>query len=184
VDDGHDCVICLEPVVGATTLLTLPCGHAFHRVCVFAVLTAPVLGACSMFRCPMCRASVDRHDLGALGVDVSPHRLCLAQQRCDSLRRLVAGVQTPHHQQLPVMHAVATLVRRCTATEAVDGFLYNVAVLAIERTLFHRINLIRSLETQLRAPRNRRFDPVEFIRTSLACHVEHLIRTATMNVPS
>jgi hypothetical protein len=70
---------------------------------------------------------------------------------------------------------------RPSKTEAIDGFLYNCAVLAIERSLHHRMGLAQSLEAQLRSRRNRQFDPVEFIQTSLVCHVEVLMRTAAVN---
>ena len=172
-----DCVVCLEALPPRGTL-TLPCKHVFHRTCIFSVLTSPVLGACSMLRCPMCRMSVDRHDLRAMGLDVSPQRLALAHQRCSSLRHLASGFSLYSSHQ-PVLRGIAVLVQQCADTEAADGFLYNAAILAIERSLFHRMNLVKSLEMQLRTPRNRRFDPVEFIRTSLACHVEVLIHTAT-----
>ena len=173
---ASDCAVCLEDL--PSSALPLPCGHRFHRACIFAVLTSPVLGACSMMRCPMCRAAVDRHDLGAMGFDVSPRRLALAHSRCVSLRCLAVGIG-PFAGHLPVLRTISLLVRQCADTEAVDGFLYNAAVLAIERSLFHRINLAKSIEVQLQAPRNRRFEPVEFIRTSVACHVEVLMHTAT-----
>ena len=174
-----DCAICLESARRGAPTLSLPCAHTFHRTCLFAVLTAPVLGACSMLRCPMCRSSVDRYDLRAMDLDVSPDRLALAQRRCHGLRRIATG----HPAAPPTAVTVARLVRRCAATDAVDGFLYNTAVLALERSLFHRLQLARSLEMQLHAPRNRRFDVVEFIRTTVACHVEVLIRTATAAPP-
>ena len=74
---------------------------------------------------------------------------------------------------------VCDLVQRCTETEALDGFLYNACILALERAVFHHVGFARSLDAQMRAPRNQLFDPMEFIRTSLACHVEVLMSTAS-----
>jgi hypothetical protein len=51
-------------------------------------------------------------------------------------------------------------------------------VLPLERAVFHRLGFARSLDAQLRAPRNQSFDPVEFVRANLDCHVDVLIRTA------
>lgn len=76
------------------------------------------------------------------------------------------------------------LVQQCGDTEAVDGFLYNCTLLAIERSLCHRRSLVQSLFTQLRAPRNRHFETLEFIRTTVACHVEVLMRTSMVNTDS
>lgn len=70
-----NCSICLESMRPVRSL-TLPCGHTHHRVCIFSVLTVPVLGAQSMLRCPLCRYSLDRYDLRSLGCvqcRFSPH---------------------------------------------------------------------------------------------------------------
>ena len=171
--DPGGCAICLEPLDGPS-LAVLSCTHSYHRKCLFAVLTAPAMGGCSMVRCPLCRATVDRHDLAAMGYDVSPQRLALAARRCGALFQLASGGGYG-------MQAVSSLVQQCGDTEAIDGFLYNSTVLAIERALYHRLGLIQSLDSQLRSYRNRHFDPVEFVRTSLACHVEVLMRTAAVN---
>ena len=59
-----ECSICLEPVVvSCRSDIKLPCGHVFHRICVFAILTTSTLGSDSMMRCPLCRYKLDRHDL-------------------------------------------------------------------------------------------------------------------------
>lgn len=170
--DEDTCAICLESVL-KTSALMLPCHHTFHRLCLFAVLTAPALGSNSMLRCPLCRATLDRYDLAAMGCDVSPRRLALAHRRCQALIQLGSSGSTPQ--------TVAWLVQRCSDTEAVDGFLYNCTLLAVERALCHRRTLVQSLYAQLRAARNRHFDPHEFIRTTVACHVEVLMRTAVVN---
>ena len=56
------CPVCLEPETCGARLLALPCGHTMHRLCAFALLTAPILGARSMLRRPLCRQSLDRYD--------------------------------------------------------------------------------------------------------------------------
>ena len=175
------CPVCLEVAGCVSSLTTLPCGHSLHRLCAFALLTAPVLGARSMLRCPLCRHPIDRHDAAAMGCDVSPRHLGKAASRCDSLRRLVSGGNTwatGGALTQPPSSLVARLVLNCEGTDATDGFVYNIAVLALERALFHRRTFSQSLDSQLRAPRNASFDPLEFVATSLACHVEVLMRTA------
>jgi hypothetical protein len=105
----NDCPICIGPLTGSIAYLA--CGHGFHRQCLFGLLTPPVLGASSMLRCPMCRAPIDRYDLGALGCDVSPQRLVIAERRCDALRQLAIGCDG--NQGL-----AACLVQQCNGTEA------------------------------------------------------------------
>lgn len=39
--DPEDCAICLESLSMET--LCLPCGHQYHRLCLFSLLTSPVL---------------------------------------------------------------------------------------------------------------------------------------------
>ena len=64
-----ECSICLDPVLGRA--ITLPCGHVFHRICVFAILTTSTLGSDSMMRCPLCRYKLDRYDVGG-GIFLCP----------------------------------------------------------------------------------------------------------------
>jgi hypothetical protein len=59
---GH-CSICIEHIKQMTRAISLPCGHCFHRICIFAVLTTSTLGSNSMMRCPLCRYRLDRYDL-------------------------------------------------------------------------------------------------------------------------
>jgi hypothetical protein len=103
------CAICLESLDAASPAAVLPCAHSYHRRCLFAVLTAPTLGSCSMVRCPLCRASVDRYDLAAMGYDVGPRRLARAQRRCGALFRLLTGGGTG-------IHAISSLVQQCGDT--------------------------------------------------------------------
>ena len=131
--EARFCAICLEPLVDAR-IAELPCGHAFHRCCVFGLLTAPALGSASMLTCPLCRGTIDRYTVRSFGCDVSPQRLALAQRRCFALRLLCTGDPV----DTAPMQTVCRLVKECAKTEAVDGFLYNACVIALERALFHR----------------------------------------------
>ena len=57
------CSICIESVNRLAHAILLPCGHCFHRTCIFSVLTTSTLGSNSMMRCPLCRHMLDRYDL-------------------------------------------------------------------------------------------------------------------------
>jgi hypothetical protein len=57
------CSICLDTIDDTSRTIQMPCGHIFHRMCVFSVLTTTTYGSDSMMRCPMCRYKLDRHDL-------------------------------------------------------------------------------------------------------------------------
>lgn len=56
----ENCPICLEDM---TDTIQIPCGHTFHRICIFSVLTTTTMGSDSMMRCPLCRYRLDRYDL-------------------------------------------------------------------------------------------------------------------------
>lgn len=170
----QDCCICLE-TVSPNIAATLPCGHAFHRLCLFSLMTYPVLGARSMVHCPMCRYALDRYDIRPI-CDVSVRRMLQAAQRCKSLRKLINGCHASNVE--PSFRVVAKLIQDCQTTTADDGFVYNVALLAIDRALSHHLNFARTLAMQFQSPHNQQHDPLEFISQNLACHVEVLMRTA------
>lgn len=170
----------LDPVGHSPTPVTFPCGHAFHRGCVHQLLTAPTIGPSAMMRCPMCRAPLDRYDLHNMGYVVSPRTLAVIVRRCDALSVLgkTAGVaRIAHRTSQPVSRVLAGIIRQCAGTTASDGFVYNTAVLALDRAMFHRRDLVESLKQQLRDQQNTRFDAVAFIQTAVDCHIEVLIRT-------
>ena len=76
-----DCCICLESLSPMNTAM-LPCQHAFHRLCLFSLVSYPILGSRSMVHCPLCRYALDRHDLhSALGLDVSVNRIRITEPR-------------------------------------------------------------------------------------------------------
>jgi hypothetical protein len=181
--NAPDCSICLEPVTQKPAVL--PCKHELHRSCLFSLMTYPILGARSMVHCPMCRYALDRYDLqNALHCDISVRRLAQSARRCGLLRKLTNGTfhSTALGSSQPISRVVATMVAGCQNMTADDGFVYNVAVLAIDRAISHRQNLASSLKVQLQCPRNRSLDPFEFISGNISCHVEVLMRTASAAV--
>jgi hypothetical protein len=206
-DHSVTCCICLLNLeADDEDTVTLPCSHSLHRLCLFSVLTAPSLGANGMLRCPLCRSSIDRHDLHTMGffqgtplqaisgVDTSPGRLATAARRCNAIRTLSHGrlghIAATTSQ--PVCRVVARLVQQCAGTEPLDGFLYNTCVLAIERSLFHKKHFSESM--QMQPPTNDSMDGVDTFRLQLArgitqtlgscdgedCHVDVLIRSANV----
>ena len=56
--------------------------------------------------------------------------------------------------------------------------MYNVALLALHRSLFHRLNFIRALAAQLRTQRIPPENEYDAIQEHLTCHIEVLIRTS------
>ena len=169
-----DCCICLEPVLQSNSA-TLACKHTLHRVCLFSLMTFPVLGARSMVHCPLCRHALDRYDIKSL-CDVSVMRMVQATQRCARLRKLTTGACSFSRE--PSFQVAAKLIQGCNKMTADDGFVYNVCVLAIDRANMHRLNFSRTLGIQLKSSRNQIHDPLEFINQNLACHVEVLMRTS------
>ena len=169
-----DCCICLEPVLHSNAA-TLACKHTLHRVCLFSLMTFPVLGARSMVHCPLCRHALDRYDIKIL-CDVSVLRLVQAAKRCSGLRKLTTGACSSSRE--PSFQVAAKLIQGCNKMTADDGFVYNVCVLAIERANTHRLNFARTLGMQLKSSRNQIHDQVEFIAQNLACHIEVLMRTS------
>lgn len=163
--------MCLEMLTDPT-VTTLPCRHRLHGKCLWGILTSTSLGAVSMMRCPLCRQSMDRYDLAALQYPVSPSELARVSRGCGAWRSLLGG-------SLGVPSArVAASIQRCASLTARDGFVYNACVLALERMLHHKAGFARSLFAQLAAPLPTTADRCAFIDSSLACHVEVLIRTA------
>jgi hypothetical protein len=176
---GRDtmCSVCLDPL-DTTDTVRLPCAHELHRRCLFALLCTPVLGCHSMMRCPLCRREVDRYDLRAVGLDAAPRRLRGVANRCAALRALstgAVGALAASAGEAPVC-VTARLIRRCRHLSAEDGFVYNCAVLALERAIHHRRLFQHTLNAQLRHAAADT-DVHELIRTNLACHVEVLIKT-------
>lgn len=118
---------------------------------------------------PPCRQPIDRHDLSAMGYDVSPGHLSWVAGACGDLRTLRQGT---HGGRSP---PTADAIRRCARLNASDGFVYNTCLMAIERMLFHKGRLAESLREQLSVPENSGCDPCDFVRMSLDCHVDVLL---------
>ena len=178
-----DCCICLDPMTSISSV-AWPCKHELHRLCLFSLMNYPVLGERSMVHCPLCRDSLDRYDIRErIGCDVSVKRMAQTALRCDRLRKLTNGscASTAMGSSQPLSRVVAQLVQGCRSMTADDGFVYNVAILAIDRAILHRKNFARSLEMQLRSPRSQDLDTMEFIQSNLACHIQVLIRTSMVS---
>ena len=187
----QNCCICLESLT-TNEVAELPCKHTFHRLCLFSLVTYPILGSRSMVHCPLCRYALDRHDLRTLGLDVSVRHITTTirswlwyttrtawDRRCDNLRKILdanfVGKSTSND---PPSRVVAQLIQGCSHLTAPDGFIYNVSLLALHRSLYHRCNLVRSISMQLRNARNAIPDEYDFVQQNLACHIEVLVRTA------
>lgn len=189
------CAICLEDLhekplhacvprrrMRASTQ-TLPCLHGYHPACLWAVLNNPGLGANSMMKCPLCRGPVDRHDLARSGYDVSPSRLdrmspttLRAPDASQVSRACVAFRALLQHQRLQPPQLVRYLVDSRSLTAA-DGFLYNTCLLSLDRMLFHKRNFVKMLQSQLAIMQHREHMLMDFIDSTLACHVDVLIHT-------
>jgi hypothetical protein len=70
------------------------------------------------------------------------------------------------------------MVSQCAKTEALDGFLYNTCLLAIERSIRHKQSFVRVLAIELNNSRQRRVVSETFIAERIACHVDVLIHTS------
>lgn len=62
VKPGEECSICLEPVMTKQTAYLTPCGHSFHKICMFNALAA-VAKNNRNFKCPNCRANIGYPDI-------------------------------------------------------------------------------------------------------------------------
>lgn len=123
------CCVCLESLHGSNqNVITLSCDHTFHDRCLWSVQTNNAYGAKGMVRCPLCRTPIDRYDLNAMGLDVSPSQLARIAIRCDALRRLQQNDPAPSSARTTW---VKDAVRKCQPLTAVDGFLYNTCILAL-----------------------------------------------------
>lgn len=145
------------PLMGATPLALQPCGHVMHTGCMCAVVVpAGAAGAEAVVRCPLCRAALDRYDLGTMGFDVRPCALRVGAARCNALRHLrdgTLGAAVNTAQGESRGHALARVLGICRDVSMRDGFVYNVCVLGIERALYHRRELAIALHAELlRAP--------------------------------
>jgi hypothetical protein len=92
---------------------------------------------------------LDRYDLrDTVGCDVTVGRLLSSARTCDYLGKLMNGVSTTAAVE-PISRVVASRVQGCSDMSADDGFVYNVAVHALDRAIAHRRNFVNSLKAQL-----------------------------------
>jgi hypothetical protein len=56
---GEECSICLDGVLTKSSAYLSPCGHSFHKECIFkAYETKMLMKYGSQFRCPCCRGNI------------------------------------------------------------------------------------------------------------------------------
>lgn len=128
-------------------------------------------------RCPLCRYALDRYDLRGMGFDVHPSHLRVIGRRCAAVRALGSGGGMTGAFR-PDYARVAALVGAAAGTRSSDGFVYNTAVLALERAVYHRRGIVRGIADQLRAGGVAGAETAEFVACSVACHVQVLMETA------
>ena len=113
---------------------------------------------------------------------VSPGNVSRSAVRCNRFRQLVRGGATACAMMAGIAPSqwTAPLIMGCRDMLADDGFVYNVCALALERALFHRMGLVRSLaaEVQRASARGAEDSIDERVKNILACHVEVLMRAA------
>ena len=102
--------------------------------------------------------------------------------RCNRFRQLVRGGATTCALIVGIAPSqlTASLVMGCRDMVADDGFVYNVCALALERALFHRMGLVRSLTTEINraAARGAEESVDERVKNIVACHLEVLMGAA------
>ena len=110
-----------------------------------------------------------------MGIIVSPSRLKLIGQRCNAIQSLHVTVGLESNAQ------VCRLIRKCEGTAAMDGFVYNTCLLAIDRSLSHKQSFIDVLKIDLhnQIRRGASSDRMHtLIEEQLACHIDTLIHTS------
>lgn len=179
-DDDECCVICLESLNCES--LRLVCGHHFHRHCILALLPcADVYGERSMLRCPVCRETIVLEDLPAiLGVPGLLRCSSLVQihRRVALMRSLFPSLPSWYVRNPATAPPPHRVVKALSSVSDVDGFVYNTALLCIERSLVHRFLFQRFIQFMINSgggghPR----DTHDFVSTHLTGHVEFLIKT-------
>ena len=62
IKQGEECSICLDPITTKNTSYLTPCGHSFHKTCIFNAFTAIARNKRN-FRCPNCRSNLGDPDI-------------------------------------------------------------------------------------------------------------------------
>ena len=61
---GDECPICIEPITTKVSAFLTPCGHGFHKKCIFDAFEAKWKTKwASQFKCPMCRSRLGQIDI-------------------------------------------------------------------------------------------------------------------------
>lgn len=61
---GQECPICIEPIIRKQDAYLTPCGHGFHKKCIFDAFEAKWKTKwASQFYCPMCRCRLGQIDI-------------------------------------------------------------------------------------------------------------------------
>lgn len=167
--DAECCCICLDPLRAAAAVTLPPCAHRVHTACLCGVEPGAGVGGDAAVRCPLCRAPLDRHALGAMGFAVAPGDLRACEARCGALRHLRDGTGwTAAAPSEAPGRTLARLVGACRRLGMRDGLVYNVCVLGLERACYHRRSLAASLAAELApgggAPHRRRRTPTTWCR--------------------
>jgi hypothetical protein len=96
-------------------------------------------------------------------------------KRCNAIQSLHATVGLESNA------TVCRWIRQCEGTEAMDGFLYNTCLLAIDRSLTHKQSFMDGLKIDMhnQIRRGATSDQLSrLIEDYLACHVDVLLHTS------
>ena len=148
---NETCCVCLEEFHVLPTAV-LACHHVLHEPCLWGLQTNNTLGASSMMRCPLCRHPLDRHSLTAMGYDVRPSQLRRIGRACHAFRSLMMNDSWRHRCPCARRKSLVQAIVDCRSLTALDGFLYNTCLCALERMLQHKTLIVHTLESQLRHP--------------------------------
>lgn len=56
---GHECPICMDPIIRKSDAFLTACGHAFHKICIFNAYTQKMFeNNYTNFTCPICRSKL------------------------------------------------------------------------------------------------------------------------------
>lgn len=173
-EDGY-CPICLD-VLGSDKVTTLPCGHKLHYKCCMALVPVyNVLGSLSMQRCPMCRTEISTEDIPAIiGCPTanSVNFLIMAHRRATFTRHVFCSSGYANSENK------YAIVKQLNKTRSSDGFVYNTALLCLDRMIQNKIGFCNLLTYMLRTQWEHIADECVFIDTHLAGHVDFLMHTS------
>lgn len=168
------CVICQFPVGKRKGMWsTLPCDHTFHTRCLFGLSPCASTGATSAMCCPLCRESIYRNELSDMGISVTVRDLKRSDQHCYKIRNILSGR----------VHTEASLfqhLRGLSHLQSADGFIRSACTLHIERSIFHKLQLVTQLHRLQKEQLSHGSSVTgvglcDLYDMAIACHVEVLI---------